>query len=146
MSYIADRVKDFGVGLFVLAIYIALPRSFRLHFGDAAFTALACLVITLSTSPETYFRRAISAPGKRRPRNLAINWAGLLVSLGLAAAYAQHESPKRQMFRWRHGEVPRAIVLGILVFIATYFLLWVVYRRFVLADHYHSHKHTGTWR
>jgi hypothetical protein len=130
MSYLATRLKALPFALLVLVIYIALPNSIRQHYDDAAFTALLCVGTTLYSSPDTYFRRSIPALSMRKRRNLAINWAGLVASTGVAAAYAQHKSAKGHMVRWRSGYVSRGIVLGVLVFWATYLLLWIAYRLF----------------
>ena len=129
MSYLANRLRGLPIALLVLAVYVALPSAFRKHWGDAAFTALMCLGLTLYSSPNTYFRRRIPALGKRRRRNLAANWTGLLTSTGVAAAFAQHESATGRMILWRSGRyLPRGIVLGPLVFFVTYFVLWLAYR------------------
>jgi len=130
MSYLASRLKTFAVVLLIFVIYLALPYSFRQHHGDAAFTALFCVGNTLSILPEIYFRRRIPALGMRKRRNLAINWAGLLASTAVAAAYAQHESAKGHMLPLRRAYISTGIVFGIVVFWATYVLLCVIYRVF----------------
>lgn len=71
--------------------------------------------------------RGMSTFERHRKRNLAVNWAGLLASTAAAAAYAQHESATGRMVRWKRGYIPRGIVVGILVFLATYFVLWFAY-------------------
>jgi hypothetical protein len=86
MSYLTSRLKTLGVVLLIFAIYLALPNSIRQHYGDAAFTALFCVGVTLYISPASFFRRRIPALGMRKRRNLARNWAGLLASTGVAAA------------------------------------------------------------
>ena len=135
MSYLANRLRDLPIALLVLAAYVALPSAFRKHWGDAAFTALMCLGITLYSSPETYFRSGIPALGRRKRRNLVANWAGLLTSTVVAAAFAQHESAVGQTILWRHGQyLPRGIVLGPLVFFITYFVLWLAYRVIASSD------------
>lgn len=137
MSYLADRLQGFALALLILAIYVGLPSGLRKHWGDAAFVALMCCGVTLSTSPETYFRRRIRALGKPRLRNLAANWTGLLASTGVAAAFAQHESKTGRMILWRHGQyLPLAIVLGPLIFLITYFVLWFAYRVFSSSNRY----------
>lgn len=125
MSYFTDRIRFLPVAFLILAIYVALPNSFTQHWGDATYLALSCLGIALYLSPETYFRCRIS---KRNKRNLVVNWIGMLASTAVAAAYAQHESANGQVVRWRHGNVPRGVAYGYLVFVATYFLLWLAYR------------------
>jgi hypothetical protein len=129
MSYFANRLRWLPIALLVSAVYVALPSAFRKHWGDAAYTALLCLGISLYSSPETYFRRSIPALGKRKRRNLVANWTGLLTSTTVAAAFAQHESATGQAILWRPGRyLPRGIVLGPLVFFITYFVLWLVFR------------------
>jgi hypothetical protein len=129
MSYLKNRLDGLPVAVVIMAIYIALPDSFRQRWGDASFTVLMCLGITLSVSPKTFFRGSIPALGKRKRRNLVVNWAGLVASTAVAAAYSQHESAKGLMVLLRRGRyLPRAIVLGPLVFGITYLVLWATYR------------------
>lgn len=135
MSYQADKLQGLAIAILIFAIYLAIPSSIRKHWGDAAFTALMCLGVTLSSSPETYFRRRIPSLGKTKRRNLAANWIGLLISTGVAAAFAQHEGKTGRMILWRHGQyLPRGIVLGPLVFLITYFMLWLAYRVLASSD------------
>jgi hypothetical protein len=145
MSYLADRLKTLGVVLLIFAIYLALPYSIRQHYGDAAFTALFCLGMTLYILPATYFRRSIPALGMRKRRNLARNWVGLLASTGVAAAYAQHESAKGHTIPLRrNGSVSTGIVVGVVVFWATYLLLWIIYRKFIANAQPEHHLHDQT--
>src|SRR5262245_53012974 len=145
MSYLTRRLKDLGFVLLIFAIYLALPNSIRQHYGDAAFTALLCAGITLSTSPATFFRRSIPALGMRKRRNLAINWAGLLASTGVAAAYAQHEGVKGHTIPLgRNADVSTGIAFGVVVFWATYLLLWIIYRKLIANARPDHHLHDQT--
>jgi len=146
MSYLTSRLKELGVVLLIFAIYLALPNSIRQHYGDAAFTALFCVGNTLSISPATFFRRSIPALGMRKRRNLARNWAGLLASTGMAAAYAQYESAKGHTIPLRrNGSVSTGIVFGVVVFWATYLLLWIIYRKVIANAQPEHHLHDQTY-
>lgn len=136
MSYFANRLQGLLSALLILAVYVALPSAFRKHWGDAALTALMCLGFTVSSWPNTYLSRRIPALGKRKNRNLVANWMALLISTGVAAAFAQHESATGRMILCRRGQyLPRGIVLGPLVFFpTTYFVLWLLYRVLRFSD------------
>ena len=144
MSYLVSRLKTVAVVLLIFAVYLALPYSFRQHYGDAAFTALFCVGNTLFILPEIYFRRRIPALGMRKRRNLTINWAGLLASSAVAAAYAQYEGAKGHMVPLRRAYVSTGIVLGIVVFFATYVLLCIAYRIFKTNAQAEHHQYQQT--
>jgi hypothetical protein len=130
-----DRLKALPVVMLIFLAYLSLPNSFTQTYGDAAFTALLCLGCTLYASHESYFLGSIPALGRRRRRNLVINWTGLLASVAVGAAFAQHESYKGKLVEYRSGRyIERSIVFGVLVFFVTYFILWLGYRILTRSD------------
>lgn len=136
MSYLENRLRALPVALLMLAIYIALPNALTRHYGEATFTVLLCVGLMLYTSPATYFRRDLPGWTKRKKRNLAANWAGLLASTAVATAVAQHESGTGQVVRWGRRDHSAAMLLGLLAFLVTYFVLWLGYH--LTTRHRHS--------
>lgn len=125
MSYFGNRLRALPVALLVIAIYAVLPSSFKHHWGDATYVSLFCLSGALCFWPEAYFRRRIA--GERRKRNLAVNWAALLASTAVAAAFAQHESATLGLFRGEDWHARVEMYLALFVFAVTYCALWFVY-------------------